>query len=144
MRAGKLMTLAAVAVLAGGAGIAANVATAEQSPHSSSSIHGGASHSMHGAFGRALEHDLGGVTAAEEHAHMREMMRNVPRLSSVGTELRIDAHVPRSVQQAAAPLPAEIQRRHPHLRNSRAFIYHDKFVLLNPAARIVAIVKKPS
>jgi hypothetical protein len=144
MRAGKLLTLTAVAVLAAG-GLAANPGIG-RALESGSSIHRsighGGSHAMHGPYGRATERELGGA-ATEERSH-GEMMRGLPRLSNVGMDIRIDAHVPRSVREAAAPLPPEVQHMHPHMRHNRAFIYHDQIVILNPAtSRIVAIVKKP-
>jgi hypothetical protein len=151
MRAGKLMILSAAAVLAGGASLATNPGVG-QAFESGSSIHGGPGHGgvshaqkMRGPYARATEREFGAAgTVTEERTHMREMMRDIPRLSNVGTNIRIDAVVPRSVRQAAAPLPVEIQHMHPHMRHDRAFIYHDKFVIVNPTtSRIVAIVKTP-
>ena len=75
----------------------------------------------------------------------REVLRTIPRVSSVGTEVRIDAVVPRSVRQAAVPLPPEVQRMHPRFRRDRAFLYRDQVVIVNPTtARIVAIIKTPT
>jgi hypothetical protein len=157
MRTSKLITLTAAAILAGGA----NVALAETSLQSGSATHGSAmSHKSQGLrhgiapsvrsgpYARANPRELGeagnGLHAQERERRHEMMMRTLPRLSSVGTELRIDAIVPRSVRQAAAPLPAEIQRMHPRLARDRAFRFRDQVVIVNPAtSRIVAIVKAP-
>jgi hypothetical protein len=71
------------------------------------------------------------------------MMRDIPRLSNIGSmQVRIDAIVPKKVQQAAMPLPPEVQRLHPRLRRDRAFIYGDQVVIVNPTtSRIVALFK---
>jgi hypothetical protein len=154
MRASKLIALSAAAVLAGGTSVALG-----HSLQKGSSMEGRSSLSQHGMssfqqgtkssriYGRANARELSetGTGETSEYMRMREMMRDVPRLSSVGTSLRIDAVVPRSVRQAAAPLPVEVQRMHPRLRHNRAFIYRDQFVIVNPAtSRIVALIKTPS
>jgi hypothetical protein len=149
MRASKLITLSAAALLAGGANLAlGNTLQSGSSKQGGSSLSHGSmkSHSIgvpRGAYGRASPRELGGAGTdliTRERTHMRE----IPRVPSVGTDIRIDALVPRSVRQAAVPLPAAVQRMHPHLRHDRVFIYRDQVVILNPAtSRIVAIIKKP-
>jgi hypothetical protein len=140
MRATKLITLSAAAVLAGGTNLALG-----SSLHSSL-MQGGSLKSQHGisgAYGRANSRELGEV--GTDRTRAKAIMREIPRLSSVGTEIRIDATVPRSVRQAAGPLPVEVQRMHPRFRHDRAFIYRDQVVILNPAtSRIVAIIKTPT
>jgi hypothetical protein len=178
MRAGKLTTLSAVAVLLGGTGLATNLAGAQTSLQSGTSMQrssqskGGVpqkslghqktaqatgqqpSHKRQGivpgqhrgAFAGATPRELGEASTSTQDrtARLRDAARNIPRVSSVGTDIRIDAVVPRNVRQAAAPLPPEVQRMHPRFRNSRAFKYRDQVVLVNPAtSRIVAIVKSP-
>jgi hypothetical protein len=182
MRAGKLITLSAVAVLVGGTSLGTDLASGQTSLQSSSSMQGSGlnkgsapkgslssrmgppktafagqqpSHRRQsiapsqrtGVYARAGTRELGeaGVSAEDRAARVREMMRNIPRVSSVGTNVRIDAIVPRSVRQAAVPLPAEVQRMHPRFRNDRAFKYRDQVVIVNPTtSRIVAIVKAPT
>jgi hypothetical protein len=125
MRAGKLTTLSAVAVLVGGTILATNLAIG-QAPQSGNSVQAGP-----GAQGRI--------------AGVHEMKHKIPQLSSIGTTLRIDAVVPRSVRQAAVPLPPHVQRMEPRFRNDRVFRYRDQVVILDPAtSRIVAIVKAPT
>jgi hypothetical protein len=148
MRASKLITLSAAAVLAGGANLAlGNSLQTSGSMQGSSLSHGSMkSRGIAGAYGRANPRELAepGTDVARDRMRAREMMREIPRVSSIGTDVRIDAYVPRNVRQAAVRLPAEIQRMHPHLRNNRAFIYRDQVVILNPAtSRIVAIIKTP-
>jgi hypothetical protein len=189
MRAGKLITLSAVAVLVGGTSLA-TVATdlaIGQTLQSGSSMHGsslnkgsapkkslsshmgpqktalvtGQQHSQKhhsiapsqrtGIYAQASTRELGatGTGAApgmqDRSARVREITRNIPRVSSVGTAVRIDAVVPRTVRQAAAPLPPEVQRMHPRFRNDRAFKYRDQVVIVNPTtSRIVAIIKAPA
>jgi hypothetical protein len=176
MRAGKLITLSAVAVLMGGASLTTTSAIEHESLQSGSSAQGSslhkggvqhkplssrmgpqktafATHKRHGigpsrsgVYARASAHELGeagtGAGPGIPPMRMREIARSIPRISNVGTEVRIDAVVPRQVRQAAAPLPPEVQRMHPHFRNDRVFRYRDQVVIVNPAtSRIVAIVK---
>jgi len=165
MRAGKLITVSAVAILVGGTSLATDLAIGQTSQSGSSmqgsSLSKGSARSQKrqsiapsqrtGFYARASTRELGeagtgaGLGAQNRTARLREMMRNVPRVASVGTDIHIDAVVPRSVRQAAAPLPLEVQRMHPRFRNDRAFRYRDQVVLVNPTtSRIVAIVKAPT
>jgi hypothetical protein len=169
MRAGKLITLSAVAVLVGGTSLATGLASGETSPQSSSSMQGrsldkGSARSFAGhqpsqrrqsiapsqrtgAYARASTREFGEARTGthDRTARVRETMRNIPRVSSIGTNVRIDAVVPRSVRQAAVPLPPEVQRMEPRFRNDRVFKYRDQVVIVNPAtSRIVAIVKAPT
>ncbi len=150
MRATKLITLSAVAVLAGGANLA--LAHSMQG-----SLQGGQSKSeqsigsQRGApYARANPRELGeaGMYGEErqDRMHMRERMREIPRLSNIGnTDIRIDGYVTRGVREAAAPLPTEIQRMHPRMSGNRAFRYRDQVVILNPVtSRIVALIKTPA
>jgi hypothetical protein len=183
MRAGKLITLSAVAVLVGGAGLATDLAIG-QTQQSGSSMQGSSlnkgsaskrslservgqpktafagqepSHRRQsiapsqrtGAYARAgareLEEAGAGAGAQDRTAGLREMKHNIPRVSSVGTAVRIDAVVPRSVRQAAVPLPPEVRRMEPRFRNDRVFKYRDQVVIVDPkTSRIVAIVKAPT
>lgn len=157
MRAGKLITLSAVAVLAGGAGLATNLAIGQTSLQSGSSMEqsgkvtGQPFHKRQSiapsqrTYARATARELGEAGLTPERMRAREVLRTLPRVSSVGTEVRIDAVVPRSVRQAAAPLPPDVQRMHPRFRRDRAFLYRDQVVIVNPTtARIVAIIKTPT
>jgi hypothetical protein len=129
MRASKLIAISTVAILAAGA----NLALAGQSAlHSGSSMHGSIMNkgTLHGA-------NPGGL-----RSHLRDMVRDMPRISNVGTDIRINAIVPKNVRQAAAPLPQEIQRLYPRFRQSRAFVHRDQIVIVNPVtSRIVALVR---
>jgi hypothetical protein len=160
MRAGKLITLSAVAVLLGGA----NLALGQQlSPQTGTSMQAGGRLSQgnlpsvhkrqsiapaRGVYARANPRELEEASVplkAQERARLRDMVRDIPRLSSVGTSIRIDAVVPKSVRQAAAPLPIAVQRMHPGFRRDRAFIFRDQVVIVNPTtSRIVAIIKTPA
>jgi hypothetical protein len=151
MRASKLITLSAVAVLMGGADLAlAASAQTSGAMQGSSSLHSGQgigpSHRP-GIYGRANAHELSeaGITAGE-HARAREIMRDIPQLSNIGnTQVRIDGYVTPHVRQAAAPLPPDVRRMHPRFRNDRAFMYRDQVVIVNPVtSRIVALIKKPA
>ncbi len=164
MRAGKLTTLSAVVVLVGGTSLATDLAIG-QSPHSTSSMQGSslnkgsASHGRQsiapsgragayaGASTRELEESSAGAGPGVQGrtAGVHEMKHKIPRLSSIGTALRIDAVVPRSVRQAAVPLPPHVQRMEPRFRNDRVFKYRDQVVIVDPTtSRIVAIVKAPT
>jgi hypothetical protein len=104
-----------------------------------------------GAYGRANPRELnepayGTSLNPQERTRLREMVHDIPQLSSIGnTEIRIDGFVPKTVRQAAVPLPPEVQRMHPRFRRDVAFRYRDQVVILNPVtSRIVAIVKTPA
>lgn len=89
------------------------------------------------AYARATARELEAGLSVHERTRL---MQEIPRLSSIGTEPRINAIVPRSVRMAATPLPPEIQRRYPQFRRDRAVIYRDRVVIVNPAtSRIVAL-----
>jgi hypothetical protein len=92
MRAGKLITLSAVAVLVGGTSLATDLAIG-QTQQGGSSMQGG--------------------SLNKGSAPKGSPRSQIPRVSSVGTAVRIDAVVPRSVRQAAVPLPPEVQRMEP-------------------------------
>ncbi len=170
MQASKLVTLSAVAVLMGATSFAIGQGSLQTGPsvQGSSSMSQGPAHQKFagrqktaslrsqqrqsigpsqraGVYARASTRELGeaGVGAGMEgHAGVREMMREIPRISSVGTAVRIDAVVPKRVRQAAVPLPPEVQRLHPRLRRDRAFMYGDQVVIINPTtSRIVALFK---
>jgi hypothetical protein len=161
MRASKPIVISTVAVLAAGTNLAAtNLAIGQGSQgslHSGGSMHGsimnnGTVHGSdlgrnrshnHGPFyGRATSREMEAGLNTQERSRLYEMMRNMPRISNVGTDIRINAIVPRHVRQAAAPLPAEIQRLYPRFRDSRAFVHRDQIVIVNPVtSRIVAIVQ---
>jgi hypothetical protein len=173
MRASKLITLSAAIVLAGGANLALGKtspqgASAMQSQggeqrkslnarigaqktaeagllrlHRSQRI---APSEKSGVYARANARELGEAGTGlntRERTRLREMVRDIPRLSNLGsTDIRIDAVVPKNVRQAAAPLPPEVQRLHPRFRRDRVFIYRDRVVIVNPiTSRIVAIIK---
>jgi hypothetical protein len=153
VRASKLIAISTVAILAAGA----NLAVAGQSSlHSGSSMHGSIMNkgTLHGAnpgglrshghgpfYGAATSHEIEGLNT-QERSHLRDMVRDMPRISNVGTDIRINAIVPKNVRQAAAPLPQEIQRLYPRFRQSRAFVHRDQIVIVNPVtSRIVALVR---
>jgi hypothetical protein len=179
MRASKLITLSAAAVLAG-----TNVALAASSqsgnPAQGSMTQGKAQHKAQqgprtphaghqqisyrtatphaqntrgGAYAQANPRELGeagyGTSRfwnTQERMRLREIMHDIPRLSYIGnTDIRIDGFVPRTVRQAAVPLPPAVQRMRPRFKRAIGFRYRDQVVILNPAtARIVAIVKTPA
>ena len=170
MRASKLVTLSAVAVLLGGTSFAIGQGSLQTGPsvQGSSGMSQGraqqrfpgrqktaslqsqqrqsiAPSQRGGVYARASARELGEAGAGPgmmERAGVREMMREIPRLSNIGTPIRIDAFVPRRVRQAAVPLPPEVQRLHPRLRRDRAFMYHDQVVIVDPmTSRIVALFK---
>jgi hypothetical protein len=97
----------------------------------------------------SLEHDATprhfqsvDATSRELEAQERaRLMEEIPRLSSIGTEPRIHAIVPRSVRRVAAPLPPSVQRKYPRFAQDRAIIYRDQVVIVDPTtSRIVALV----
>jgi hypothetical protein len=182
MRASKLITLSAVAVLVGGTSLALGQGSLQSgssmqrsSGASQGSVRGfqpkkslGAHQKIAsetrrlrlqerqgigpsekpGAYARGsareLESSAGPGLNIQQRSRLRDMVRDIPRVSSAGTDIRINAVVPKSVQMAAAPLPLEVQRMHPRIRQDRVFKYRDQIVVVNPAtSRIVAIIKVP-
>lgn len=125
------------------------------SPHHTGTPHAkGTPHAQgtpSGAFARATPRELGEAAYGtrlntQERTRLREIVHDIPHLSHIGnTEIRIDGYVPKTVRQAAVPLPPEVQHRHPRFRKDLAFRYRDQVVILNPmTSRIVAIVKTPT
>ena len=119
-------------------------------PQSTAQPHG-TQHTQSGAYGRANPRELneaayGTNLNPQERTRLREMVHDIPRLSAIGsTDVRIDGLVPKTVRQAAVPLPPEVQRMHPRFRRDVAFRYRDQVVILNPTtSRIVAILKTPA
>jgi hypothetical protein len=153
MRASKLIAMSTVAILAAGT----SLAIGQGSLHGGSSMHGssmnkgihssdlgGIRSRSHGPFyGRATSREMeeNGLKT-QERPRLHDVIRDMPRISNVGTDIRINAIVPRHVREAAAPLPQEIQRLYPRFRQSRAFVHRDHIVIVNPVtSRIVAIVQ---
>ena len=151
-QASKFITLSVAALLAGGAGASQAAAASAYNEsgmhHQQSRIHSERGHSERGAFGRGEfnETERTGTLSGQERMRLREIVHEIPRLSYIGSsDLRIDGFVPRSVRQAAAPLPAEVVAMHPRFRKNLAFRYHDQVVILNRwTGRIVALVKTPA
>jgi hypothetical protein len=152
MRASKLIVISTTAILAAGT----DLAVGQGSLHSGSSMHGSSmnrdihgsdlggirSHSQGPFYGRATSREMETGLNAQERSRLHDMVRDMPRISNVGTDIRINAIVPRHVREAAAPLPQEIQRLYPRFRQSRAFVHRDQIVIVNPVtSRIVAIVQ---
>jgi hypothetical protein len=153
MRASKLITLSAAAVLAGGTSLAFAAPLQSGTPSSSSMSQGIGPHAASpqhgGAYGHATPRELseaGTTLNPQERTRLREIVHDIPRLSYIGnTDIRIDGFVPKTVRQAAVPLPLEVQRMHPRFKRDIAFRYRDQVVILNPTtARIVAIIKTPA
>jgi hypothetical protein len=143
MRARKLIAISTVAILAAGTSLAAG----QGSLHNGSSMHGSMNSGIRshksGPFGSATTREMEGLNT-QERSRLHDMVRGLPRISNVGADIRIHAIVPRSVREAAAPLPQEIQRMYPHFRQNRAFVHRDQIVIVNPVtSRIVAIVAAP-
>jgi hypothetical protein len=146
MHASKLITLSTVALLLGGTSLAIGQGSLqsggpaqEGSTLGQSSVRGFETKRMKAprAYARATARELEAGLSAQERTRL---MQEIPRLSSIGTEPRVNAIVPPSVRMAAAPLPPEIQRKYPRLRNNRAFIYRGQVVIMNPTtSRIVAL-----
>ena len=157
MRAGKLIILSAVAVLLGGGNLVLGQTSLQSRPSMQAPASGSQSQGVHkrqsiaparGVYARANPRELeeaGAGLNAQERGRVRDMLRDIPRLSSVGMDIRVDAVVPKTVRQAAAPLPVAVQRMHPGFRRDRAFIVRDRVVIVNPTtSRIVAIIKNPA
>lgn len=94
------------------------------------------------AYARATPSEMEAGLNTQERSRLRDMARDMPRISNVGMDVRINARVPRHVRQAASPLPPEVQRIFPRFGQNRAFRYRDQIVIVNPVtSRIVAIVQ---
>jgi hypothetical protein len=156
MRASKLIAVSTVAILVAGTNLAIGQGSLQssrsmkESSTSKGTLRGFEpgqpgrirAHKGGPAYARATSREMEAGLSTQERSHLRDMVREMPRISNVGTDIRIDALVPKNVRQAAAPVPPEIQRMSPRFRQGRAFVHHDHIVIVDPiTSRIVAIAK---
>ena len=92
------------------------------------------------ARGSTRDAELG--LTAQQRTRLGDMLsarRDIPRVSNVDLDVRVNARVPKSVR--LAPVPKEVARILPRFRGDRVFIYRDEIVIVDPAtSRIVAVL----
>jgi hypothetical protein len=92
------------------------------------------------AYARATTSDVG--LNAQQRMRLREILsarRDIPRVSNLETDVRVNAFAPKGVRLAA--VPEEVVRIYPRFRRDRVFIHRDKFVIVDPAtSRIIAVL----
>jgi hypothetical protein len=65
--------------------------------------------------------------------------RDIPRVSNLDVDLRVNSVIPRSVRLAA--VPEDVVRIYPQFRRHRIFIDNDEIVIVDPVTfRIVAVL----
>lgn len=71
---------------------------------------------------------------SQQRNHLSGMLsarRDIPRLSTVDTNIRVGAFVPRNVRMI--PVPREVARMHPQFRGDRVFLYRNEAVIVDPS-----------
>lgn len=93
-----------------------------------------------GSYGSTRNAEIG--LNAQQRTHLSGMLsarRDIPRVSSIDTNIRVGAVVPRNVRMVR--VPREVARMHPRLRGDQVFLYRDQIVLVDPATlRIIAVL----
>ncbi|HMA71936.1 MAG TPA: DUF1236 domain-containing protein [Xanthobacteraceae bacterium] len=65
--------------------------------------------------------------------------RDIPRVSNLDVDVRVNSVIPRSVRLAA--VPSEVVRIFPRFRRDRVFIFNDEIVIVDPVTfRIIAVL----
>jgi hypothetical protein len=65
--------------------------------------------------------------------------RNIPRVSNLDVDVRVNSVIPRSVRLVA--VPEDVVRIYPRFRRHRIFVYNDEIVIVDPVTfRIVAVL----
>jgi hypothetical protein len=65
--------------------------------------------------------------------------RDIPRVSNLDVDVRVNSVIPRSVRLTI--VPEDVVRIYPRFRRHRFFVYNDEIVIVDPVTfRIVAVL----
>jgi uncharacterized protein DUF1236 len=95
-----------------------------------------------GSTSTRTDADVGVNLSSEQRTRIHEMVlsrRDIPRVSHLGVDVRVNSVIPRSVRLAA--VPEDVVRVYPRFRRDRIFVYNDEVVIVDPVTfRIIAVL----
>jgi len=86
--------------------------------------------------------NIGANLSSEQRTRIHDVVlsrRDIPRVSNLDVDVRVDTVIPRSVRLVA--VPEDVVRIYPRFRRHRIFVYNDEIVIVDPVTfRIVAVL----
>jgi Protein of unknown function (DUF1236) len=86
--------------------------------------------------------DIGVNLNSEQRTRIHDMVfsrRDIPRVSNLAVDVRVNSVIPRSVRLVT--VPEDVVRIYPRFRRHRFFVYNDEIVIVDPVTfRIVAVL----
>jgi len=86
--------------------------------------------------------DVGTNLSSEQRTRIHDMVfsrRDIPRVSNLDADVRVNSVIPRSVRLVA--VPEDVVRIYPRFRRDRLFVYNDEIVIVDPVTfRIIAVL----
>ena len=86
--------------------------------------------------------NIGVNLSSEQRTRIHDIVlsrRDIPRVSNLDVDVRVDSVIPRSVRLVA--VPEDVVRVYPRFRRHRVFVYNDEIVIVDPVTfRIIAVL----